>query len=200
MRGGYVQHVRKIKATQKIDARGACMLCMHCERGFERLAEIAASYTRGRIQTRNGRFSLRETTKKERKKTHRRGPKRHNTKQKSHKHPKRHCEGTCRATTASSDDWIDKVAASSAGADQAEPLLLFSRRALPAPGRWGGGGGQSPLPPAARVACMGHSRRLRERALARGLILAFLRGGVHAEGPLTKKSGALHTEQMSPRP
>ena len=42
--------VRKIKATQKMDTRrGVHAVCCECD--FEQLAEIAASYTRGRIPT-----------------------------------------------------------------------------------------------------------------------------------------------------
>ena len=55
--------VRKIKATQKMDAR-VCVHAVRCERDFERLAEIAASYKYA--YSSNGCFNSRdprETTK-----------------------------------------------------------------------------------------------------------------------------------------
>ena len=94
--------VREIKATQKMGASGLYMLCVVrvISSGW---FQIAASYTRGRIQTINGRFSRTrrgKITKNERKKDSSAEPKKERHKPKRHKHPKRHSKGTSGATTA----------------------------------------------------------------------------------------------------
>ena len=87
--------MRKIKATQKMDARGVCMLWVVSviSGGWE----IAASLYQKNAY--NGFQSETPANTAKRKKDSRRTQNGTRPKTKRHKHPKRHSEGTCGAIT-----------------------------------------------------------------------------------------------------